>query len=137
MRPLSAGQRRARFQSMRGQNTRESTRGVAPAGQAAQLREVALCYQRALERNPQQPEALVGMSLVALSSRQTEAAVRMAAAGVAAAPEMGTAWVVLGQALKASDRMDEAEQAYAEAIRLDGMDVLARIGLGELKIATG
>ncbi len=61
----------------------------------------------------------------------------MAAAGVAAAPAMGAAWVVLGQALKAAERMDEAERAYAEAIRLDGMDVLARMGLGELKIATG
>ncbi len=101
------------------------------------LAEIALCYQRALERNPQQPEALVGMSLVALSSRQTEAAVKMAAAGVAAAPTKGAAWVVLGQALKAAERLEEAERAYAEAIRLDGMDPLARMGLGELKIAEG
>jgi tetratricopeptide (TPR) repeat protein len=50
---------------------------------------------------------------------------------------MGAAWVVLGQALKAAARMEEAERAYAEAIRLDGMDALARMGLGELKIATG
>ena len=77
------------------------------------------------------------MSLVALSSRQTEAAVKMASAGVAAAPKMGAAWVVLGQALKAAERMDEAERAYAEAIRLNGMDALARMGLGELKIAAG
>ncbi|MGD1106514.1 MAG: tetratricopeptide repeat protein [Terracidiphilus sp.] len=101
------------------------------------MAEIALCYQRALERNPQQPEALVGMSLVALSSRQTEAAVKMAAAGVAAAPRMGAAWVALGQALKAAERMEEAERAYAEAIRLDGMDPLARMGLGELRIAAG
>src|ERR1039458_7848565 len=90
------------------------------AAKRMQLTEIALRYQRTLERNPQQPEALVGMSLVALSSRQTEAAVTMAAAGVAAAPEMGAAWVALGQALKASNRLDEAERAYAEAIRLDG-----------------
>jgi cytochrome c-type biogenesis protein CcmH/NrfG len=50
---------------------------------------------------------------------------------------MGAAWVVLGQALKAAERMEEAERAYAEAIRLDGMDALARMGLGELKIAAG
>lgn len=135
--PLSARQRGARFQSMRGQNTQESTEGFATAGQTGRLAEIALCYQRALKRNPQQPEALVGMSLVALSSRQTEAAVKMAAAGVASAPEMGAAWVVLGQALKAADRMDEAERAYAEAIRLDGMDALAPMGMGELKIAAG
>ena len=52
------------------------------------------------------------MSLVALASRQTEAAVKMAAAAVAAAPEMGTAWVALGQALKAAGATEEAEQAY-------------------------
>ena len=110
---------------------------AATARRTGRLTEIALCYQRALERDPQQPEALLGMSLVALSSRQTEAAVKMAAAGVAAAPKMGAAWVVLGQALKAAERMEEAERAYAEAIRLDGMDPLARMGLGELKIACG
>jgi tetratricopeptide (TPR) repeat protein len=111
--------------------------GFAAGRRIGCLAEIALCYQRALERNPQQPEALVGMSLVALSSRQTEAAVKMAAAGVAAAPRMGAAWVALGQALKAAERMEEAERAYAEAIRLDGMDPLARMGLGELRIAAG
>ncbi len=117
---------------MRGSNAQ-----VAAAVRTERLTEIALCYQRALKRNPQQPEALVGMSLVALSSRQTEAAVKMATAGVAAAPRMGAAWVVLGQALKAAGRMEEAERAYGEAIRLDGMDALARMGLGELKIAMG
>ncbi len=101
------------------------------------LGEVARGYQHMLARNPRNAEALVGMSLVALASRQTEAAVEMAAAGTAAAPRMGPAWVALGQALKACDRFEEAERAYAEAIRLDGMDVLARVALGELKIAMG
>jgi tetratricopeptide (TPR) repeat protein len=122
---------------MRAQDTREFTRSVSKIGREEGLAQIALGYQRALEINPGQPEALVGMSLVALSSRQTAAAVKMASAGVAAAPKMGAAWVVLGQALKAAERMEEAERAYAEAIRLDGMDVLARMGLGELKIATG
>jgi hypothetical protein len=33
-------------------------------------------------------------------------------AAVAAAPQMVTAWVALGQALKAAQRSDEAERAY-------------------------
>ena len=41
------------------------------------------------QKNPRNPEALVGMSLVALASRQTEAAVKMAAAAVAVVPNMG------------------------------------------------
>ena len=101
------------------------------------LTEVALGYQRMLEVDPCRPDALVGISLVALASSQPEAAVEMAQAAVAAAPEMVAAWVALGQALKAATRNAEAEQAYAKAISLDGMDSLARIGLGELMIATG
>ncbi len=101
------------------------------------LFDVALGYQRMLEQNPQQPEALVGICLVALASRQPQAAVQMAQAAVAAAPEMGAAWVALGQAFKSAGRATEAEEAYWKAICLDGMDALARMGLGELKLATG
>ncbi len=112
----------------------EKTRAKELTGR---LTEVALGYQRTLDENPRHPVALAGISLVALASRQPEAAVKMASAAVAAAPRMGTAWVALGQALKAADRSEEAERAYAQAIRLDGMNALARLGLGELKIATG
>jgi tetratricopeptide (TPR) repeat protein len=104
---------------------------------AGRLSEVALGYQRMLAENPCNPKALVGMSLVALASRQSEAAVKMARAALAMVPKMGTAWVVLGQALKAAGRRDEAERAYLHAISLDGMDALARTGLGELMLAMG
>lgn len=99
------------------------------------LTEVALGYQRVLERNPRQPEALVGIRVVALASRQNAAAVRTAAAAATAAPGMIAAWVALGQALKAAGRWDEAEGAYERAISLDGADALARMGLGELRLA--
>jgi tetratricopeptide (TPR) repeat protein len=101
------------------------------------LTEAALGYQRMLEENPCHPEALVGMTLVALASHQPEAAVKMARAALAVAPRMGTAWVALGQALKADGRSDEAERAYLQAIRLDGMNALARLGQGELMLAAG
>jgi tetratricopeptide (TPR) repeat protein len=99
------------------------------------LMEVALAYQRTLQTNPNHPEALIGMSLVALASRQTESAVKMATAGVAAAPGMVTGWVALGQALKAAGQPAEAERAYMQALRLDGASALAHLGLGELKLA--
>jgi tetratricopeptide (TPR) repeat protein len=101
------------------------------------LAEVAAGYQRMLAQNPREPEALVGISLVALASRQTDAAVKMASAAVGAAPRMVAAWVALGQALKAAARCEEAEGAYQRAIVLDGMNALARMGLGELMTATG
>lgn len=114
----------------------QSTQTQSATGLTGRLTEIALGYQRTLAQNPHQPQALVGMSLVALASHQNEAAIAMATAAVDAAPLMGTAWVTLGQALKAARRGNEAEQAYTEAIRLDGMDPLARMGLGELKIST-
>jgi uncharacterized membrane-anchored protein len=70
-------------------------------GLTGRLTEAALGYQRMLEQNPCRPDALVGISLVALASRQHQAAVKMAEAAVAVAPEMVVAWVALGQALKA------------------------------------
>ncbi len=111
---------------------------VAPAPAlplTGHLTEIALGYQRVLARDPGHPQSLVGMSLVALASRQPELAVKMAAAGAAAAPGMITAWIALGQALKASAQFDEAERAYTRALRLDGAHALARMGLGELHLA--
>jgi tetratricopeptide (TPR) repeat protein len=117
--------------------TMQTNEASLPRELTGHLTEAALGYQRMLEQNPCDPKALVGMSLVALASRQSAAAVKMAEAAVAAAPQMGTAWVALGQALKAVSRSEEAERAYGQAIRLDGMNALARTGLGELMLALG
>jgi tetratricopeptide (TPR) repeat protein len=100
------------------------------------LTEVGHGYQQVLAENPNHPAALIGMCLVALTSGQSDAAVKLAGVAVTVAPKMGPAWVTLGQALKAAGRCDDAEEAYRQAISLDGMDPLARMGLGELKIAT-
>lgn len=101
------------------------------------LRKVALRYQKILEQNPHHGEALAGMSLIALASRQYDAAFGMAKAAVAAAPRMAAAWIVFGQALRATRHTKEAQQAYEAALHLDGASALARVGLGELKIAEG
>lgn len=105
------------------------------AALAGHLTAIAAAYQRTLESNPSHPEALIGMSLVALASRQTQAAVTMATAGVRTAPGLITAWIALGQALKAAGQNPEAERAYLQAIRMDGANALAHLGLGELKLA--
>jgi tetratricopeptide (TPR) repeat protein len=111
--------------------------GGREEGFAGRLTELARGYQRVLAADPAHPQALMGMSLVALASGQHEAAVEMARAAVAAAPGHCVAWVTLGQALKAAGRCDEAECAYGRAIQLDGTNALARMGLGELKLAAG
>jgi tetratricopeptide (TPR) repeat protein len=117
--------------------TIQAQEACSPKRLTGRLAEVAFGYQKMLEQNPRQPEALVGICLVALASGQPEAAVKMAQAAVAVAPELVTTWIALGQALKSAARSVEAERAYDHAICLDGTNALARMGLGELKIATG
>ena len=108
-----------------------------PRELAGHLTEVALGCQRMLEENPCHAQALVGICLVALASRQSEAAVKMAEAAVSSAPEMVAAWVALGQAFKAAGRSEDAERAYEHTLRLDGGNALARMGLAELLLAAG
>lgn len=117
--------------------TTQTNEAILPRELTGHLTEAALGYQRMLEQNPCDPKALVGMSLVALASRQSAAAVKMAEAAVIAAPQMDTAWIALGQALKAAQRSEDAERAYGQAIRLDSTNALARMGLGELMLALG
>jgi tetratricopeptide (TPR) repeat protein len=109
----------------------------APPDLCSCLTEVASGCQQTLAKNPMHAGALIGMCLVAMASRQTEAAVKMASAAVKAAPEFVPAWVALGQALAAAGRRDEAAKAYEQALRLDGTNALVRLGLGELKMAAG
>ena len=97
----------------------------------------ALAFQRALLQNPRDARALVGISLIAMASRQTEPAMRTAWAAVEAAPEMLVVWVTLGQTLRAAGRYEESEQACRHALCLDGESALAHIGLGELWCTAG
>ena len=85
---------------------------------SANLPEVARGYQRTLQHDPRNAVALVGMSVVALVSRQPESAVLMARSAIAQDPRMIPAWVALGQAYKACGSMDDAASAYHQAISL-------------------
>jgi tetratricopeptide (TPR) repeat protein len=126
---------KARKRPLPEQTGKGAAQGMSGLELTGRLTEVAADYQQILKKNPKDVKALLGMGLVAVASGQTEAAIKMAGAAVRMAPRMGTAWVTLGQALKAAGRLQEAETAYREAISLDGMDPLARQGLGELRLA--
>lgn len=114
---------------------KENLRRPLPRAVADRLQEVGQGFQQMLEENPCEPVALAGMSLVALASHQAHAAIHMALAAVHAAPEMGPAWLTLGQAYKQAGQLDEAESAYLRVVSLHGMDPLAHMALGELRIA--
>ena len=89
---------------------------LTPPPLTAQLIEAALGFQRVLTQDPTRPEALVGISLVALASQQNDAAIQMAQAAVTAEPRLMVGWVTLGQALKAAGRTADAERTYRQAI---------------------
>ncbi len=108
-----------------------------PLDLSSHLMEVARGFERALTENPAHPAALVGMCLVAMASRQAEAAVKMAMAATQSAPQFLPAWIALGQALNLATRREESAKAYEQALRLDGTHALVRLGLGELRIAEG
>lgn len=108
-----------------------------PHPAAIRLQNMGELFQSVLAQNPRHPEALVGISLVALASGQAQSAAAMAQAAVVANPNLGSAWVTLGQALKAINRSDDAAHAYKKAIALDGMNASAHMGLGELFVSAG
>lgn len=110
---------------------------LAEAAPAARLAAYGRQFQEILSRDPRDTAALIGISMVALGSRQSEAAVQMARAAVDTAPRLPAAWIALAQALQAAARTAEAEHAYRAALRLDGAHPLARIGLGQAKMLDG
>ncbi len=109
----------------------------SPSRPAPQMLQAALAYQRILASNPSHPQALIGMSLLALAGGQSEHAIRMASAALAVTPAASAGWVALGQALKATGRLADSELAYHQALRFGRTSTLARMGLGELKLASG
>ena len=115
----------------------ESTRSCAAGRTAGNLIETALAYQKSLQTNPHDPNALAGMSVVALTSGLFEPAGKLALAALEVAPGMGMAWVALGQALCAAGHPEQAEAAYCRALQTDGKNEVARLALGELRLATG
>lgn len=113
-------------------------KGPVPVpGSRSQMVRAALACERMLRSNPANPQALVGMSLLALAGGQTEHAIRMASAALAVSPNFSAGWVALGQAFKAAGRFTDAEHAYLRALLLGGANPHAHMALGELKLATG
>lgn len=115
----------------------EELGAIAPSDEENSLLTHAQRFQQKLLNNPADPEALVAMSLIALASRQADAAVVTALAATASAPEMLAAWVTLGHALRAQGNEIEAEAALNKALSLDSMSELALVALGEFKCAAG
>jgi len=101
---------------------------------AAQLEDAEAAYQSALHADPRCREALSGLVKLSFERGDPEAAlaaIRQASAA-GAAPRI---WE--GQALRRLDRLEEAEAAYQEALRLEPDHAVALADLGALRAMQG
>ena len=115
-----------------------ATLPVAPTSRSnGRMLEAARAYQRALESDPADAQALIGMSVLALASGQAEHASRLATVAVGANGRNAAGWIVLGHAHQVRGKFADAENAFCKALELDGANALARLGLGEVRLATG
>ena len=85
-------------------------------------------YERALERNPHRPEALLSLAALVMQRHQPARAQMLLLRCCARAPDRAEAWDALGLALLMTSDAAAAESAFAEAQRLlpGSIDIAAR-----------
>ena len=85
-------------------------------------------YERALERNPQRPEALLSLAALLMLRHAAPRAQMLLLRCCARAPERGDAWDALGLSLMMTGDIPAAESAFGEAQRLmpDNIDIAVR-----------
>jgi predicted O-linked N-acetylglucosamine transferase (SPINDLY family) len=91
-------------------------------------------YRRVLNTEPDNPEALHLLGVIALQQGDAARAQRFIAKAVLHAPERGEFQRNLGLALMSLDRLDEAAASLRRAAELDPADVAALINLAALRL---
>ena len=85
---------------------------------AGELAEAELEYERALEINPQRPEALLSLAALLMIRHEAVRAQMLLLRCCALAPHRGDAWDALGLSLMLTGDVPAAEAAFSEAQRL-------------------
>ncbi|MEM6962453.1 MAG: tetratricopeptide repeat protein [Myxococcota bacterium] len=102
---------------------RNLSKNAARTGRTAQrLGHAALArasFVRALRYRPENPEGAVGMARVHLQEGSASRALSWARRAVEVAPQWPAAWMVLGDALLASQQREEAVRSFERVIELD------------------
>ena len=114
---------------------------------AAEYGEAAACFAEALSMDPALTEAAARVPLALLKAGQPEKALTRAMALAARQPEFIvqelvsnekiSAMTILGEALLANGRLDQAKDAYSAAHKISAQDTYAVGRLAQLHIATG
>jgi len=108
----------------------EALRTAIKHHQAGQLTQAEAIYRQILQVQPEQPDALHLLGVIAHQVGQHEAAVEMIGKAIKLAPQSPEYPINLGEALRALGRLDEAAAAYRKAIRLNPKFAAAYNNLG-------
>lgn len=98
--------------------------------QAGQLQQAETLYRQILQTQPNHPDALHLLGVIAHQVGQHEAAAEMIGKAAKLAPQSAEYPANLGEALRALGRLDEAAASYRKAIRLNPKFAAAYNNLG-------
>jgi protein O-GlcNAc transferase len=99
---------------------------------AGRLKEAEACYQRVLAEQPNHPQALCALGMIAFASRRLESALDFMQKAAAAAPAVADFTCNVGAVLEKLGRRDEAEQTYRRAIDINPQCAPAHNNLSNL-----
>jgi tetratricopeptide (TPR) repeat protein len=105
--------------------------------QAGRLDEAETLYRELLADQPDHPDALHYLGVIALQGGNGDEAVRLIGRSLELAPANAGALNNLGQACEALDRPVEAEDAYRRALAIVPGDAQANVNLGDLLASRG
>jgi predicted TPR repeat methyltransferase len=104
------------------------------AHRAGRLQEAADLYAQILEANPENPDALNLLGLLALEIGRVDKAIELVGEAAAFSPDTAAYHRNHGDALQEAGRFDEAIAAYARANALGSTDLGARFNLAMLHV---
>jgi len=98
--------------------------------QAKQLAEAEAIYRRILQQNPNHPDALRLLGMVAMQTGHSDAAIELLSRSIQAKPDVAETHASLGNILAMKGRLDDAISAYERAMQLkpDYFEVCNNLG---------
>jgi tetratricopeptide (TPR) repeat protein len=104
---------------------------------AGELPKAQSMYQQILNTDPNQPDALHLLGVIAHQGGKSDIAVELIRKAIAIKPDYAEAYCNLGNALKELDQLEETEKSYRRSIELNPHFAHAHSNLGVLLQETG
>jgi tetratricopeptide (TPR) repeat protein len=105
--------------------------------EAGHLPEAESLYKQILEADPNQPDAIHMLGVLAFQTGRADVALRLIQRALSVAPESPQAFANLGRVLSSLGRRDEAITAYRKSLQLDGGGAEVHNNLANLLLREG